>query len=61
MADARPSITGSRQELLRRMSAGASEQIVNKTISFANDDVPEYLDNLRRFEEESRKVQIVVS
>ena len=47
------------QELLRRMVAN-SPGAVTKTIRFANDDVPKYLENLRRFREESRKVEIFV-
>ena len=49
----------SSQELLRQMSAGA-DNIVDEVIRFANNDVPDYLENLRRFEEESRKVRILV-
>lgn len=61
MADPRPAEKEPCQDLLRRMSAGTSEEIVSKVIAFANDDVPEYLENLRRFEEHSRRVEIVVN
>ena len=50
---------GSTQELVRRMSVGASH-VVEKVIPFADDDVPGYLANLDRFEEESRKVKGIV-
>lgn len=53
---------GARQELVRRMCSQCadSEGIVRKVVRFANNDVPEYLQNLRRFEQESRKVQVLV-
>jgi len=47
-------------EFLRRMSAGAKE-VVDRVIPIASDDVAHFLANLRRFEEESRKVEIVVN
>ncbi len=47
------------QELLRHMMAD-SQDAVDMVIHFVNDDVPKYLDNLRRFHEESRKVEIFV-
>jgi hypothetical protein len=34
--------------------------IITVAIPFRNNDVPEYLENLRRFEEESRKANIVI-
>ena len=46
-------------ELVRQMSVGAS-YVVTKEIPFANDDVPRYLEKLRRFEEASRDVVIEV-
>lgn len=33
---------------------------ITKVIPFLNDDVPKYLEKLRKFEEESRKVVIEV-
>ena len=47
------------RELAEKMCA-RSEQVIYRKISFANKDVPEYLDKLQRFEEESRKTDIVV-
>ena len=47
------------QELVRKMSAVASN-VVTKEIPFANDDVPRYLEKLRRFEKASREVVIEV-
>jgi len=39
--------------LLRRMSDG-NDNVVEKVIPFLNDDVPNYIQNLARFEEMSR-------
>ena len=50
---------GDTTELIQRMSVGATD-VVERVIPFANDDVPKYLANLRRFQEESRHVEIVV-
>lgn len=58
MAESEELGDNSSQDLLRRMSAEVDG--VDKVIRFANDDVPAYLENLRRFHEESRKVQILV-
>lgn len=48
------------QMLLRLMSAGRTD-VITKTIPFLNDDVPKYLENLRRFREESAKVSILIT
>jgi hypothetical protein len=37
-----------------------SQNVVQKVIAFNNDDVPQYLKNLHRFEKESRKARLVV-
>ena len=42
------------------MRPQSSGNVVQKVINFANQDVPEYLKNLRRFEEASRKIRLVV-
>ena len=47
------------QELLRRMVA-ISPGAVTKVCHFQNNDVPRYLEKLRRFREESRQVVIEV-
>jgi len=47
------------RELLRQMTAG-SQDAVEREIRFTNDDVPEYLENVRQFHEESRKTSIPV-
>ncbi len=47
----------SRKALLRRMSTKSTDRI-DKVIPFSNDDVPNYLKGLRRFEEWSRKAEI---
>lgn len=51
--------TSDSKELLRRMSARSAD-VVEKVVHFANDDVPSYLKNLRQFEKESRKTQIII-
>jgi hypothetical protein len=50
---------GDTTELIQRMSAGATD-VVEAVIPFRNDDVPKYLENLRRFQQESRQVEIMV-
>lgn len=47
----------SRQALLSRMSAKANTQA--KVIHFRNNDVPQFLKNLDRFETQSRKKRLV--
>ena len=54
MAKKAPSTEQSREALLRRMTAG-SGPAVEATVPFQNNDVPEYLRELRRFEDWSRK------
>jgi hypothetical protein len=34
--------------------------VIQKSIRFTNNDVPQYLKNLRQFEKESQEVKIVV-
>ena len=46
------------QAVVRKLCAQANA--VQKVVSFANDDVPQYLQNLRRFEQESQRVKILV-
>ena len=48
-----------RANLLHHMSAG-SNHFIEKVIPFQNNDVPNYLQNLTHFEEESRKTRIVI-
>ncbi len=48
----------SRQALLNRMSAKSRER-VSKVIRFRNNDVPEFLKNLDRFETQSRRKRLV--
>jgi hypothetical protein len=54
----RPSSDGN-NDLLRRMSA-KSDDVVDKVVKFANNDVPDYLRNLRQFEKQSLGVTIIV-
>jgi hypothetical protein len=49
-----------RRVLLNRMTSRAKGQTVEKVIRFQNDDVPQFLRSLDRFEKESRKVRLVV-
>jgi len=49
-----------KHNLLRAMTANSNDDVVERVICFANNDVPEYLENLRKFNEESRKVEITV-
>jgi hypothetical protein len=50
-------------ERLRRFNESSASgcKLVVKTIHLTNDDCPEYLENLRRFDEESRKVRVIVN
>ncbi len=50
-----------RQELLVKMSARSRKQPIKKVIPFRNDDVPNYLRELDKFEEKSRQANLVVS
>ena len=60
MTKPRALMADSSQKLAQDMCAQSGNEVVHKVISFANNDVPEYLQNLRRFQEKSRKVRIVV-
>ena len=52
--------TDETKRLLRRMSAPPTSGVVEKVVRFTNDDVPSYLEGLRRFREESQKTDIYV-
>jgi len=47
-------------ELVKELAKVSGKPVVVITIPFLNNDVPEYLKKLRRFEEESRNVNINV-
>ena len=49
-----------RKALLNRMSSKASGQPVSKVIRFRNNDVPNFLRGLDKFESASRKVRLVI-
>jgi hypothetical protein len=50
-----------RKELLVKMAAKAGKQrVIKKVIPFRNDDVPNYLRAVDKFEEESRQANLVV-
>ena len=49
-----------RKELLVKMSARSRKQPIKKVIPFRNDDVPNYLRELDKFEEKSRQANLVV-
>jgi hypothetical protein len=46
------------EKLAQEMCTLAKGDVVEKVISFDNDDVPKFLKNLRHFEDESAKVNI---
>jgi hypothetical protein len=48
------------QQLLYNLMVKDCADSTTLVIPFDNDDVPKYLENLRRFEEESKKVKIVI-
>lgn len=50
-----------RKKLLVEMSARSRKQPIKKVIPFRNDDVPNYLRELDKFEEKSRQANHVVS
>lgn len=60
MGEARPLNIGDTAEFVRQMSVGASHEVIERRIPFANNDVPAYLEKLRQFEKESREVEIEV-
>lgn len=47
------------QKKLARLLKGKGTKVIR--VNFTNDDVPKFLENLRRFEEESCKVVIFVN
>jgi len=49
-----------RRELLVKMAAKAGNQTIRKVIPFRNDDVPNDLRELAKFEKASRHVNLVV-
>jgi hypothetical protein len=59
MRKPRASVVVTSKGLAKQARAGAAPG-VSKVIRFANEDVPRFLHNLRRFEEESRRVKILV-
>ena len=50
----------SRKALLTQMTSIAKGKVVEKIIHFRNDDVPNFLRNLYKFEKQSRKIRIVI-
>ena len=48
------------RELLVKMSAKAGKHAIKKVIPFRNNDVPNYLRELNKFEEASRQACLVV-
>ena len=49
-----------RKELLVKMSSRSRKPTIKKVIPFRNDDVPNYLRELDKFEERSRQANLVV-
>jgi hypothetical protein len=50
-----------RKELLVKMSAKKGQKVIRKVIPFRNNDVPNYLRQLAKFEQASRKANLLVS
>jgi len=50
----------SRKALLASMLARSRKPVIRKVIPFLNDDVPKYLRELDRFEQQSRNANLVV-
>jgi len=48
-----------REALLKAATSENAGKCVTKTVSFVDDDVPAFLNELRRFREESRKKEIL--
>ena len=44
---------------MKAVTSKNAEKCVTKTVSFVDSDVPEFLDELRRFREESRTKEIL--
>jgi hypothetical protein len=61
MAKVTMSFEQGRKKLLVEMSARSRKQPIKKVIPFRNDDVPNYLRELDKFEEKSRHTNLVVS
>lgn len=59
MAKVQASRAGGNRQLLRRMSA-KSDNVIDRVVKFANDDVPDYLENLQRFQRKSSRIHIVI-
>ena len=58
MAKPKATSADQKESVVRKLCAQA--KAIQKVVPFTNDDVPQYLENLRRFEEESKKVKILV-
>ena len=59
MERATMSFEDKRRALLLAASEGSQEKGVIKEVPFTNEDVPDFLEQLRRFQRESRKAHIV--
>ncbi len=47
-------------EIMTRLSLEDGQEVFEVEIEFTNDDVPNYLKNLKQFEKDSRKANIYV-
>jgi len=59
MKKATMSFEEKRKAILQAAEQNCGQQTVSKTITFSSDVIPTFLKDLRKFQEESRKVRIV--
>lgn len=60
MSEQKKTMTAGDSRKLASEMCAKSSGVISRTVAFDNDDVPRFLENLRRFEEHSREVRIVV-
>ena len=60
MAEPKKPATSDVSRSLAKEICAKSSNVVERVVAFNNDDVPRYLENLRTFEEHSKKIRIVV-
>jgi hypothetical protein len=60
MPKATMSFEQSRKALLTRMTEKSTRQVVQHEIGFNNEDVPQFLETLEKFQKESKKHHFVV-
>ena len=60
MAEPKKAVTSDVSRSLAKEVCAKSSNVVERVVAFNNDDVPRYLESLRTFEEQSKKIRIVV-